>query len=248
MVMPRLVTVAHGTRHPEGPRTIRSLVRRVGRRLPNVDVSESYVELAEPEFSSVMAAAAGPTIVVPLLLSTGYHVNHDLPASARQSPYPVTMCRPLGPDPLLAAATAMQLRASGAGRGDAVVLVVAGSTDPQAAVDATAAGRLLRSHWGAPVRVAFLSGAGPSVAEAVDGLRADGHRRVVAAPYLLAPGHFATRARALAFASGVSAMSDLLGHHPLVAELVVRRYLGASRSAVGAGLVASSVRRTTRVA
>jgi sirohydrochlorin ferrochelatase len=246
---PRLVTVAHGTRHPDGPSVISSLVSRVRRRLPDVDVAESYVELVEPAFESVMAAAEGPSIVVPLLLSTGHHVTHDLPGSAALSPFPVTLTRPLGPDPLLAAAGARQLRAAGATRGDAVVLAVAGSKDPDAEVDALAAGRMLRARWGAPVKVAFLSGAGPGVAEVVALLRAEGHRRVAASPYLLAPGHFTTKAATLAKVSGATTVADVLGRHPLVAELVVRRYCAARRAALGsmAGSTrgsAMSVRRT----
>ncbi len=231
----RLVTVAHGTRSSEGPRTIRALVRRVGHRLPDVEVVESYVELAEPLFDSVMATATGPSVVVPLLLSTGHHVNHDLPESAGRSPFPVTMAPPLGPHPLLAAAGAMQLRAAGASRGDAVVLVVAGSKDPDATTQALVAGRLLRAHWGGPVRVAFLSGSGPSVPEVFARLRAEGHRRIATSPYLLAPGHFASKTAALATTSGTTAVANLLGPHPLVAELAVRRYVAVSRSALVSG-------------
>ena len=241
MTKPRLVTVAHGTRNAEGPRVIGSLVSRVRRRLPDVDVVESYVELTEPSFESVMASAEEPSVVVPLLLSTGYHVTHDLPESAQRSPFPVTLARPLGPHPLLAAAAAMQLRVAGAARGDAVVLVVAGSKDPDATTDALAAGRLLRAHWGAPVKVAFLSGAGPSVPEAVESLWSDGHRRVAVSPYLLAPGHFATKAAALAEVNRATTVADVLGHHPLVAELVVRRYLAARRAVLGSAM---SVRRS----
>lgn len=233
----RLVTVAHGTRDAAGPRAIRALVRRVARRLPDTEVVESYVELSEPTFASVMATSQTPTVVVPLLLSTGYHVTQDLPQAAQGSAHPVATAPPLGPHPLLAAAGAMQLRAAGAARGDAVVLVVAGSRDPGASVDALVAGRLLRGHWGAPVRVAFLSGDGPGVAEVVAGLREEGHRRIVASPYLLAPGHFAARAGAQARAHGVTAVGDVLAGHPLVAELVVRRYRAARRELITAGAV-----------
>lgn len=238
-MQPRLVTVAHGTRHRDGAATVRSLVRRVARRLPDVEVVETYVELAEPTFASVMAAADSPSVVVPLLLSTGHHVTCDLPESASLSPFRVTMARHLGPHPLLAAASAMQLRAAGAARGDAVVLVAAGSKDPGATAEARAAGRLLRAHWGAPVRVAFLSGAGPGVAEVMAQLRADGHTRIAASPYLLAPGYFASKAAALARAHGATTVADVLGHqHPTVAELVVRRYLAARRAVLVSGFVA----------
>lgn len=240
----RLVTVAHGSRDSEAPRAVRALVKRVGRRLPDVEVVESYVELAEPTFSSVMATAQEASVVVPLLLSTGYHVNVDLPESARLSAFPVTMGRPLGPHPLLAAAAAMQLRAAGASRGDAVVMVVAGSTDPDASTEALVAGRLLGAHWDAPVRVAFLSGSGPRIPEVFAELREQGRSRIATSPYLLAPGHFATKANALARAQGTVAVADALAHHPLVAELVVRRYLAARRAALGAGVVGSGARRS----
>lgn len=240
---PRLVAVAHGTRNAHGPRTIRSLVGRVARRLPGVEVVESYVELAEPAFEAVMETAQEPSVVVPLLLSTGYHVNHDLPEAARASDHPVAMTPPLGPHPLLAAATAMQLRVAGATRGDAVVLVVAGSRDPDALVDTAVAGHLLRAHWGSAVGVAHLSGAGPGVGEVVERLRSEGHRRVVAAPYLLAPGHFLTRAQSLAAEHGVRVVSDVLGPHPLVAEVVARRYLAVTRGAAGAGVRFGAPRR-----
>ena len=111
---PRLVTVAHGTRAAEGPVTIHGLVRQVARRMPNVDVVESYVELVEPSFSSVMERAEAPSVVVPLLLSTGYHVTTDLPEAARRSPYPVVTARPLGPHPLLAAAACWSTTAGSA--------------------------------------------------------------------------------------------------------------------------------------
>lgn len=232
---PRLVAVAHGTRDGEGPRTIRSVVRRAAWRLPDVDVVACYVELSEPSLASVMAEAQGPAVVVPLLLSTGYHVNHDLPESARRSDFDVTIAPPLGPHPLLAAAGAMQLRAAGAVRGDAVALVVAGSTDPDATAQALLAGRLLQARWGAPVRVGFLSGSGPSVPEVFADLRAEGHRRIATAPYLLAPGHFARKAAGLALANGTTAVADVLGRHGLVSELVVRRYLAAAAADPPAG-------------
>lgn len=230
---PRLVAVAHGSRNAEGPRAIRSLVQRVARRLPAVEVVESYVELVEPSFESVMATAGEPSVVVPLLLSTGHHVTVDLPRAAGLSRCPVALAGPLGPHALLAAAGAMRLRGAGAERGDAVVLAVAGSTDPDASAEAVLAGRLLRAHWAAPVRVAFLSGSGPSVPEAFAGLRAEGHSRIATSTYLLAPGHFATRATALALGEGTVAVGGVLADHPLVAELVVRRYLAARCPALG---------------
>jgi sirohydrochlorin ferrochelatase len=222
---PALVAVAHGTRNPAGPETVEALMSRVRRRLPGVEVQTSYVELNEPPFESVIAEQTGPTVVVPLLMSSGYHINHDLPRMAQTASVPVRIARPLGPHPLLAALMCLRLQAAGARRGDAVVMIAAGSNDAEGLVDTIAAGRLLEAHWGAPVKVAHLAGNGQRLSEAVEGLWAEGHRRIAATPYLLAPGFFLRKARAQATVAGCTAIGDELGNHPMVAELVVRRYL-----------------------
>lgn len=220
--LPRLVTVAHGSRNPAGNVLARQITNGVARRL-GVPTVTSYVELCEPTFASVMEASAEPTVVVPLLLSTGYHVRQDLPAAIAATDAPTWLARPLGPHPLLAEVMCLRLQATGARPGDPVVLLAAGSNDPDAATDLECAAQLLRARWGgAPVRVATMSGAGPRIADVVAEARDEG--RVAVAPYLLAPGHFATRARTLAIGSGATWVSDVIGNHPLVGELVVRRY------------------------
>ncbi|HET7736050.1 MAG TPA: sirohydrochlorin chelatase [Nocardioidaceae bacterium] len=235
MSAPNLVAVAHGTRNPDGPAVIDALLAQVRRRLPDTAVHTSYVELNEPLFSDVMAAQDGPTVVVPLLLSTGYHVNHDLPEQAAAAAGPVRIARPLGPHPLLAALMCQRLQAAGARRGDAVVMVAAGSRDADGIVDTLEMGRVLQAHWGAPVQVAHLSGHGLRVNEAVEQLWSRGHRRIAAVPYLLAPGFFARKARAQASVAGCTAVATELGAHRLVAELVVRRYLATASPSAAAG-------------
>ena len=74
-----------------------------------------------------------------------------------------------------------------------------------------------------------------SVADAMANLRRDGHTRIVMSPYLLAPGHFAAKARTISVLHGATAVADVLGQHPLVAELAIRRYLTAMRASVGLG-------------
>lgn len=185
-----------------------------------------------------MAQNEGPAIVVPLLLSTGYHVRHDLPRAMLQSPVPVRMARPLGPHPLLADAMCWRLRAAGAQLGDPVVMVAAGSNDPASEADLAEAGRLLAGRWGGPVRVTTVGGLGTPAVEAIRAFgnsREFGSSRVAVAPYLLAPGHFAKRVQVIARSAGVGTVAEVLGAHPLVVEVVCRRYrtvvAAASRSA-----------------
>ena len=218
---PALVTVAHGTRLRAGNRVAAAITAAAGRRL-GVPAQESYVELCAPLFSTVVRSLEQPSVVVPLLLSTGFHVRHDLPEAMRRASVPVQAARPLGPHPLLAEVMCLRLRGSGARVGDPVVLVAAGSRDPDAAIDLASAGRMLQARWGAPVRVATVSGEGPTVADQVAAART--HGRVAVVPYLLADGHFSRRAELLARSAGATAGADVLGPHPLVVELVVRRY------------------------
>lgn len=203
--MTRLVTVAHGTRSVEGNAVARALTGAAGTRLGMPWVA-SYVELASPSFASVMASDV-PSVVVPLLLSTGHHVRHDLGGG-----------RALGPDPLLAGAQVARLAAAGASPGQPVVMVAAGSSDPLATRDQMLAAAYLSEQWGGPVRLATLSGVGRRPADMVT-------PDDVVSPYLLAPGHFADRCRAESARAAV--VADVIGAHSAVVDLVVSRAVEA---------------------
>ena len=203
--MTRLVTVAHGTRFAPGNEVARSLTTLAGARLGMPAVA-SYVELCAPSFDSVVASGE-PSVVVPLLLSAGHHVRHDLGGG-----------RALGPDPLLAAAQVARLAAAGATAGQPVVLVAAGSTDPLATRDQMLAAAYLSEQWGGPVRLATLSGVGRRPADVVTPDDA-------VSPYLLAPGHFADRC--LAESAAAAVVADVIGAHAAVVDLVVERVVEA---------------------
>lgn len=221
---PALVAVAHGTRDPAGPEVIAELMNGVRRRVPGVEVISAWVELVSPGVDEVMSRVGRPAVLVPLLLSTGYHVKIDFPAAAARSESPVHIAAPLGPDRHLARVMVARLREAGALWGDAVVLVAAGSTDPAGVADVERAAALLRSEWGPWVGHACISGAGPDVATAVQYQRQCGAARVCVVPYLLAPGQFARQVAELAVAAGATTVAPVLGVHRLLTELVLRRY------------------------
>jgi sirohydrochlorin ferrochelatase len=209
----KLVSVAHGTRHPTGNDVARALTAAAGERL-GVTALTSYVEISSPLFEDVMAALDEPAVVVPLLLSTGYHVRVDLPRAVATASVPVSLGAPLGPDPQLAVAQADRLRESGAIPGQRVAMVAAGSQDPAAFPDLEAAVELLAQEWGGAVVLATLGGEGRRPAEVV-------RPGDAVSPYLLAPGHFAERAREESL--GASAIADVIGVHDAVVELIVGR-------------------------
>lgn len=213
----RLIGVAHGTRLAAGNRVAARLTALAGARL-GVGAEAAYVELCAPLLGEVLARLPPeePAVVVPLLLSTGYHVRVDLPAALALCAAPASLARLLGPDPLLARAQADRLRAAGAVPGQPVTMVAAGSQDPAARADLDAAADLLRGAWGGPVRLAVLGGPGPRVEHVLQPGDA-------VSPYLLADGYFSSRCADLARSAGGTPVADVIGAHPAVAELVAER-------------------------
>jgi sirohydrochlorin ferrochelatase len=226
MSRPTLVAVAHGSRDPAAKAAIAELAREVTRFAPVIDVRVAFIQHAEPSLDDELSAAGGNAVVVPLLLSAGYHLSTDIAGAA--SAAGVRVAGPLGPDTLLVTALAGRLTEAGVPAGTPVVLAAAGSADPAAQRDAARQAELLAERLEVPVTAAFLSAAAPTVPEAVAALAGRTGQEVAIAAYLLAPGHFHDQLRA----AGARWVTKPLGGHPAMAGLVIDRYRMAARSPV----------------
>ncbi|WP_217184915.1 sirohydrochlorin chelatase [Streptomyces sp. AC495_CC817] len=223
---PLLLAVSHGTADGAGAAAIAELVSRVDAELPGVDVREAFVDVQEPDAAVLAPQLAGPLAVVPLLLSSGFHVHHDLHGIADTRPHTV-VADPLGPDPRLAEVLALRLAQIPDAAADApVVLAVAGSRDPRSLADAEAMTSLLAAHTGRPVHPAYLAAREPDLPTALTQ-----HPGAVVATYLLARGYFFDLAARQASAAGCPLAPPLLDGgevpRPLV-ELVAARYREAA--------------------
>ena len=123
MSKPVLLAVAHGSKHPEARETVSQLARQVTRLAPVLDVQVAYVQDSEPSLAAGLAAAGTSVVIVPLLLSTGYHLTTDIADAA--SAAGVAVAPPLGPDQLLVTALAGRLAETGVPAGTPVVLAAA---------------------------------------------------------------------------------------------------------------------------
>jgi sirohydrochlorin ferrochelatase len=231
---PALLAISHGTSSPTGQRAVEALVEAVSRRRPELTVRGGYVDVQHPSVGDVLAAlgAGRPAVIVPLLLSAGYHVHVDLAESARGADRPVQVARALGPDPRLVRVLASRLVAAGVAPRDQVVLACAGSSDRRAVEDCRAVAASLAAHLRVAVRAGFVSAASRPLADAVrDAAQAAraGGGRVLAASYLLAPGYFAGLVRACA-ADVVTAPLLVEGEDPPddLVDLVWDRYEAAA--------------------
>lgn len=223
MSNPTLLAVAHGSRHSAAQETIGVLAGQISRLAPPLRVRVAFVQHAEPRLPAALAAAGPNTVVVPLLLSTGYHLTTDLAGAA--AAIGARLADPLGPDPLLVTALTGRLAEAGVPEGTPVVLAAAGSSDPAAEAEAAEQAGLLAERLGVPVTAAFASAARPAVPEAVAELRARTGQPVAVATYLLAPGHFHEQLHR----AGADWVTAPLGGHPALAGVVIDRYRTASR-------------------
>jgi sirohydrochlorin ferrochelatase len=229
---PDLIAAAHGTADPRGIRTIHALVREIGRLRPDLPISLGFVDVDVPALPGLVdrvVADSNQTVIVPLLLSSGYHVAVDIAGQAARHTGQVTAAVALGPDPVLADILADRLLDSlapgtaldGARRAltmvDRVVLAAAGSSNRRALLDCSATAALLADRIDRPVEVGYVSGAGERLPDVL--ARTPG--RVAIATYLLAPGAFADRIRSTA---GNRPVSQPLGADPRLAALALTRY------------------------
>lgn len=224
MNSPVLIACAHGTRNAEGQAAIRKVMAEIEDLRPGLQVLEAYVDVQEPELSGVVEGLPEGTaaVVVPLLLSTGFHIKVDVPKAIKSRPE-VVAARPLGPDPRLAELLAKHLRAAGLQDRDGVLLAAAGSSLPDGSVDSEEQARLLAELLPNKVRVAYGASAEPNVPDGVASLRAelaqDGGR-VFIASYLLATGYFHDQL----FKAGADVVTAPLLPSPVLAEIALERY------------------------
>ena len=222
-----LVVCAHGTDDPEGRRTTLDIAAAVAARLPDVLVSCAYVDVQQPSLDDEVArlVAAGRRVaVVPVLLTTGFHVRVDVRRAVAAHPGRVASSGPLGPHPLLVDALAGRLAESGARPDASVVVAVAGSRRADAREAGLSVGADLAGKWAGPVTVGFLAAAEPLLPAAVAAARAASGGQVVVASYLTGRGYF----HRLAGSAGGDLVTEPLADHPALIDLVVQRFQEAS--------------------
>ena len=229
---PALVGISHGTSSAEGQRAVTRLIEAVALTNPELVVAQGFVDVQHPDPAETLAELPPeqPAIVVPLLLSAGYHVHVDLTkAVAAETDRAVTLAAPLGPDDRLVQVLQQRLDAVGFGSGDELVLAVAGSSDARAVADCRVVAERLAVAVGRNVAIGFLSAAAPRLDEAIADTRSRHPRaRIVVSSYLLAPGYFQDLAESAG--GDVTTAPLLLPEEPApqqIVDVVVDRYRAA---------------------
>jgi sirohydrochlorin ferrochelatase len=223
-VVTPLVLAAHGSKDPRSAANAHAVAGQIRSMRPGLDVRVAFCELNAPRLVDVLTPGA---VVTPFLLANAYHARVDIPRQVAECGVPVRQADVLGEDDRLVSVLHRRLADLGVSTLDpelGVLVVAIGSTHPAANARTARVARMLgaRTQW-AGATTAFATGSGPSVAEAAEGLRRRGARRVLIAPWFLAPGCVTDQVAKCAAASGIP-MAAPLGAHRLVAETVLDRF------------------------
>ena len=243
-----LLLMAHGSRDAEARAEYRRIHAALAERMAPTPVVFSVLEFPgdddlpsiEDGWRACLRLGAERIVAMPFFLFPAGHVREDLPNELRAAreaagSADLELLPPLGAaDELLDAVEARASDAAGpeAGPSTALILVGAGTSDPDANGDLCKAARLLWERFNARyalVETAWVSLTRPTIAEAVDRCVRLGADRVALVPYFLNTGILLKRIDArLAeirpeHPSVPIARGSHLGLHPRLLDLLERR-------------------------
>jgi sirohydrochlorin cobaltochelatase len=241
-----VLLMAHGSRDAEARAEYRRIHEALAERLAPVPVVFSVLEFPGDDglpsiqdgWQRCLDGGARRVIALPFFLFPAGHVREDLPTelhAARESGgwMPIDFLPPLGPaDELLDAVAARAEEATGGNIDTAVILVGAGTSDPDANGDLCKAARLLWERINALfplVETAWVSLTRPSIGEAIDRCVRLGAERIALVPYFLNTGVLLKRIdarveEARAAHPGIEIVrGGHLGQHPRLLDLIERR-------------------------
>lgn len=228
--MSTLVLTAHGSRDPRSGANAQTVADRLARIRPDLDVRLAFLELNAPNFGDVLSGLQDSrrAVVAPLLLASAYHARLDIPKQiARAGAHGIRQADVLGEDDRLVSVLRERLTEVGVSPLDedlGVMVVAIGSSNIAAnARTAKVASRLaIGTRWAAAT-TAFATRPEASVNRAAEQLRRRGARRLVIAPWFLAPGLLTDGVSNYARDNAIP-MASPLGAHRLVAETVLDRF------------------------
>jgi sirohydrochlorin ferrochelatase len=222
-----LILTAHGSADPRSAATTHAIAGQIRLLRPRLDVRVAFCERNSPSLGAVLRELDEPAVVAPLLLASAFHARTDIPAMIDAAGADdVHQAETLGEDPRLIRVLRERLAEAGvaahAGR-TGVLVVAVGSSHANANARTAMVGTALARCGRWSVEVAYATGPEPSVAAGIDRLRDRGARRIILAPWFIAPGRITDRVAAIAAAERLEITAPL-GAHPLVAETVLDRF------------------------
>jgi sirohydrochlorin ferrochelatase len=186
-------------------------------------------------------------VLVPLQLTNAIEPTEQMVGLARRAraAHPdvrFTVSRPIGPEVSLLTILDQRLRSSLSAHRvlelDGLVLASACAGDVRGSALLARRARQWSTHHRLPCLTAVADGSGPSVAQAIQGLRSQGRRHIAVGSFFLAPTDLFHSQAELAYRCGAVSVSEPLGAAPEVIDLVLARYAFAAMDLLDFGFSA----------
>jgi sirohydrochlorin ferrochelatase len=241
MSAPALVMIAHGSADPRVAHVTHVLRSALSQLRPELAVHAAFFDKCPPSPSQIVSrladAGVHEAVFVPLELTHAIDTDPEvtaLVASCRDTVPDMNFVasRPIGPEISLLTILDERLRSSLAAARvlelDGLVLSSASSGDVRGAALLARRARQWSTHHRLPCLTAVADGTGPSVTQAIQGLRSQGRRHIaVGSFFLTADAHFDGQAE-LAHRGGAVAVSEPIGPAREVLDLVLARFAFAA--------------------
>jgi sirohydrochlorin ferrochelatase len=241
MTAPSLILLGHGGRDPRVAEVCQSLRAQVTQLRPGLDVQAAFVDnppTALQVINKLVERGATEIVLTPLNLSDAFSGGSELAEmlTAIRAAHPglqVVASQPIGPDVRLLKVVDRRLREELRRRRvddlDGLVFLAEGDEqcgpDPRSHAIISRRARLWSTHHKLPTVTAHGGDHGPSAAEAVRSLLAQGRRHIAVGAWYLGPTDDYREQSRLAFQSGALAVSAPLGAEPELVESIISRYV-----------------------
>lgn len=249
MTAPALVMVTRGSADPSVAQVSHELRQGLRRIRPEIQTYCAFIDQNPPSVSQIIdqVAASGTEEIalVPMQLThavEGSLQMDDLLHKARTR-YPnqrFTLARPIGPELNLLTILDQRLRTALSQARclelDGLVLSAACTGDVRGSALLARRARQWSTHHRLPCLTAVADDGGPSVTQAIMGLRAQGRRHIAVGSFFLAADESFHTQSDLAYRYGAVAVSDPIGAAREVADLVLARYSFAAMDLLDFGL------------
>jgi len=250
MTAPALVLVAPGSRDPRVAQVAHALRQGLQHLRPEICVGSAFLDHCPPTavraVDRLVEQGHHEIVLVPLDLTHAIEADpaiHQVAAECRAL-HPdtgITVARPVGPEVNLLTILDQRLRAALAVARvlelDGLVLSSPSAGDVRGAALLARRARQWSTHHRLPCLTAVADGSGPSVAQAVQGLRAQGRRHIAVGSFFLAADELYASQSELAHRCGVVAVSDPIGSDRELIDLVLARYAFAAMDLLDFGQV-----------
>jgi sirohydrochlorin ferrochelatase len=249
MTAPALVMVARGSSDPTVAQVTHQLVRGLAQLRPEMSVHGAFLQSSPPTANQVIdqlaAAGVNEVVLVPLQVTHAVECDPemvDLLHRSRSS-YPdlrFTLSRPIGPELSLLTVLDQRLRASLSQARclelDGLVLSAACTGDVRGSALLARRARQWSTHHRLPCLTAVADDSGPSVAQAIMGLRAQGRRHIAVGSFFLTSDEAFHTQSDLAYRFGAVSVSEPIGASREVLDLVLARYAFAAMDLLDFGM------------